>query len=139
MADLVFWPRASFGIKPRVVMKSGFIVWATCGDANGSMMDSEPNIQRPMWGSLGLSPQKLGATFVSKLAIEAGRAEKLGVQKPFLPIANTNGLGKKDMLHNDALPNIEVDSETFEVRADGRLLAGPPAAQVPLNRAYMLR
>ncbi|MBU6418971.1 MAG: urease subunit alpha [Proteobacteria bacterium] len=139
MADLVFWPRASFGIKPRVVMKSGFIAWATCGDANGSMMDSEPNIQRPMWGSMGLSPTKLGVTFVSRLAIEADRARKLGVAKKFMPISNTRHLGKQHMLHNNALPNIEVDSETFEVRADGRLLAGEPAAHVPLNRTYMLR
>ena len=139
MADLVFWPRASFGIKPRVVMKSGFIVWATCGDANGSMMDSEPNLQRPMWGSLGGSPAKLGVTFVSQLAIDADRHRKLELRKAFVPISNTRHLGKKDMLHNNALPNIEVDSETFEVRADGKLLAGEPAKQVPLNRTYMLR
>ncbi len=139
MADLIFWPRASFGIKPRVVMKSGFIAWATCGDANGSMMDSEPNLQRPMWGSLGLSPTRLGVTFVSQLAVQADRARKLGVAKKFVPIGNTRHLGKQHMLHNNALPNIEVDSETFEVHADGRLLAGEPAAQVPLNRSYMLR
>ena len=139
MADLVFWPRASFGIKPRVVMKSGFIVWATCGDASGSIMDSEPNLQRPMWGSLGGSPAKLGVTFVSQLAIEADRHRKLGVQKAFLPISNTRHLGKQNMLHNDSLPKIEVDSETFEVRADDKLLVGEPVAHVPLNRSYMLR
>lgn len=139
MADLVFWPRASFGIKPRSVMKSGYIVWATCGDANGSMMDSEPNIQRPMWGSLGGSPASLGATFVSKLAIEAERHSKLNLRKPFLAISNTRHLGKQHMLYNNALPHIEVDSETFEVRADGKLLSGEPAAWVPLNRSFMLR
>ncbi len=139
MADLIFWPRASFGIKPRVVMKSGFIIWASCGDANGSMMESEPNLQRPMWGSLGGSPARLGVNFVSRLAIEAGRQRQLGLGKAFVPIASTRGLGKADMVHNTALPVIEVDSETFEVRADGRLLSGPPARRVPLNRAYMLR
>jgi urease subunit alpha len=88
---------------------------------------------------LGLSPTRLGVTFTSQLAIDADRPGKLGVQKKFVPISNTRALGKQHMLHNNALPNIEVDSETFEVRADGVLLSGPPAAHVPLNRSYMLR
>lgn len=139
MADLVFWPRASFGIKPRAVMKSGYIVWATAGDGNGSMLDSEPNLQRPMWGSMGGSPAQLGVTFVSQLAIEADRRHRLGLRKAFLQIDNVRSLGKRDMLHNDAMPKIEVDSETFEVRADGALLAGEAATHVPLSRSYMLR
>jgi urease subunit alpha len=139
MADLVFWKRAAFGIKPWLVMKRGFIVWAVMGDANASQIDSEPMIQRPMWGSTGVSPQHLGVTFVSRLAMEADVERKLGVGKRMVPIRSVRGLGKRDMVLNDALPSIEVDPATFEVRADGRLLVCEPAAVVPLNRKYMLR
>ena len=139
MADLVFWKRAAFGIKPWLVMKRGFIAWAVMGDANASQIDSEPMIQRPMWGSTGVSPQHLGVTFVSSLAIDADIQHKLRVGKRMVPIRSVRSLGKRDMVHNDALPVIEVDSATFEVRADGRLLVCEPAAIVPLNRKYMLR
>ena len=139
MADLVFWKRAAFGIKPWLVMKRGFIAWAVMGDANASQIDSEPMIQRPMWGSTGVSPQHLGVTFVSSLAIDADIQRKLRVGKRMVPIRSVRSLGKRDMVHNDALPVIEVDSATFEVRADGRLLVCEPAAIVPLNRKYMLR
>jgi urease subunit alpha len=139
MADLVLWPRASFGAKPWMVIKSGFIVWSAMGDGNASQIDSEPIVQRPMWGSYGRSPLNLGVTFVSKLAIEADTQKKLGVEKAFVPIRNLRGLGKKDMVFNDAMPKIEVDPQTFEVRADGKLLMCEPAKRVPLNRRYMLR
>jgi urease subunit alpha len=139
MADLVFWKRAFFGIKPWLVMKRGFIAWAVMGDANASQIDSEPMIQRPMWGSTGVSPQHLGVTFVSRLAMEADVQRKLGVAKRLVPIRSVRSLKKRDMVRNDALPAIEVDSATFEVRADGRLLVCEPAAMVPLNRKYMLR
>jgi urease subunit alpha len=139
MADLVLWPRASFGAKPWMVIKSGFVVWAAMGDGNASQIDSEPIVQRPMWGSFGRSPLELGVTFVSKLAIEADVQRKLGVEKPLVPIKPLRALGKKDMLRNDAMPRIEVDPQTFEVRADGKLLMCEPAGKVPLNRRYMLR
>lgn len=139
MADLVFWPRASFGVKPWMVMKSGFIAWAAMGDGNASQIGSEPQIHRPMFGSTGISPQKLGVTFVSRLAIEADVHRRLGVGKAFVPIRSVRATRKRHMLHNDALPRIEVDPATFEVRADGRLLVCEPAAVVPLNRKYLLR
>ena len=139
LADLVIWPRASFGIKPFIVLKRGFAVWAAMGDGNGSLPLSEPVIQRPMWGSLGQAPGALGAVFVSKLAIEAGMPEKLGLDKPMLQIKTTRNLRKADMVRNSALPAIEVDAQTFEVRADGELLMCAPADRVPLNRRYMLR
>lgn len=139
LADLVFWPRASFGIKPWMVMKSGFIAWAAMGDGNASQIGSEPQIQRPMFGSFGLSPQHLGVNFMSRLAIDNGVRARLGLGKACVPIRSVRALGKRDMLHNSALPHIEVDPATFEVRADGRLLACAPAAVVPLNRKYMLR
>jgi urease subunit alpha len=139
LADLVFWKRAAFGIKPSLVMKRGFIAWATMGDGNASQIGSEPQIQRPMWGSTGISPQNLGVTFVSRLAVQADVARKLRVAKVMLPIRPVRGLDKRDMIRNDALPVIEVDPASFEVRADGKLLMCDPASVVPLNRKYMLR
>ncbi|MFY7950680.1 MAG: urease subunit alpha [Gemmatimonas sp.] len=139
MADLVFWPRASFGAKPWMVMKSGFIAWAAMGDGNASQIGSEPQVHRPMFGSMGISPEKLGVTFVSRLAVQAGTHAKLGVAKPFVQIRSVRGTRKRDLVRNDALPAIEVDPATFEVRADGRLLICEPAKVVPLNRTYLLR
>jgi urease subunit alpha len=139
MADIVLWPRASFGIKPETVIKSGEIVWAAMGDANGSCIETEPVVQRPMWGSLGCAKTNLGVTFVSKLAIEADTERKLGVAKRFVPIESVRGLSKRDMRHNDALPEIRVDPQTFEVFADGKLLTCEPATEVPLSWRYMLR
>ncbi|WP_118132936.1 urease subunit alpha [Oceanicella sp. SM1341] len=138
MADLVLWPLASFGAKPATVITSGTIVWATMGDGNGSFVGSEPMIHRPMWGALGTAKHRLGVTFVSRLAMD-GVAGRLGVAKPFVPIASVRSLRKSDMVRNAALPAIEVDPRTFEVRADGRLLTCEPAAEVPLARRYFLR
>ena len=139
MADLVLWPRASFGIKPYMVIKSGFIVWAAMGDGNGSLGVAEPMIQKRMWGALGAAPQNLGVNFVCKLAEQADIGRKLGLVKRMVPIKNVRKLRKADMVRNDATPVVEVDPQTFEVRADGKLLMCPPAVKVPLARRYMLR
>ncbi len=139
LADLVIWRRDSFGAKPEMVVKAGEIVWATMGDGNGSFIGSEPLVHRPMWGALGTAKHKVGFTFASRLAIENGVAERLGVQKEILPIASVRKLGKKDMIRNAACPKIEIDPRTFEVRADGALLMCEPAARVPLARAHFLR
>lgn len=139
LADLVLWPRASFGIKPYMVIKSGFIVWAAMGDGNGSLGLAEPMIQKRMWGALGAAPQQLGVNFVSKLAIDADVRRKLGLGKAMVPIKTVRGLRKSDMVRNAATPHVEVDPQTFDVRADGRLLMCEPAATVPLARRYMLR
>ncbi|MBJ3778087.1 urease subunit alpha [Acuticoccus mangrovi] len=139
MADLVVWPRRSFGVKPSHVIKSGFIAWAAMGDGNGSLVGSEPFVHRPMWAALGRAKTHLGVTFASKLAIDNDVARRLGVAKRMLPIRSVRRLGKRDMVRNDAMPHIEVDTETFEVRADGQLLICDPAPVVPLNRKYMLR
>ncbi|HEU0223368.1 MAG TPA: urease subunit alpha, partial [Paracoccaceae bacterium] len=127
LADLVLWPRASFGIRPWMVLKSGFVAWAAMGDGNGSLCLAEPLIQRPMWGALGQAKRHLGVNFVSKLAIEADVGRKLGLQKKMVPIKNVRGLRKTDMIRNSAMPFIEADLRTFEVRADGKLLMCPPA------------
>jgi len=139
MADIVLWPFAFFGAKPSTVIKSGTIVWSTMGDGNGSFVGSEPMIHRPMWGSLGSVRHRLGVTFVSKLAIEAGTHARLGCLKPFVQISSVRALTKADMRLNDALPHVEVDPQTFEVRADGRLLTCEPAREVPMSRRYFLR
>ncbi len=139
MADIVLWPRATFGLKPYMVIKNGFVVWAAMGDGNGSLGVAEPMIQKRMWGALGKAPQNLGVNFVSKLAIEAGVRERLGLEKQMVQIKNVRGLRKTDMVRNDAMPFVEVDPQTFEVRADGELLMCPPATRVPLARRFMLR
>jgi urease subunit alpha len=139
LADLVLWPRSSFGVKPWMVLKSGFVVWSAMGDANGSLPLSEPVVHRPMWGALGKAPGELGVNFFSKLAIQSDVRRRLRLDKAAVQIKNTRSLTKSDMIRNSALPRIEVDPHTFEVRADGRLLACDPVKTVPLFRRYMLR
>jgi urease subunit alpha len=139
MADLVIWPRASFGIKPFLVIKGGFVAWSVMGDGNGSICMAEPMIQRPMWGALGRAKNALSATFVSRLALDNDLPRRLGIQKPLLPIRSVRGLRKRDMARNDALPRIDVDPQTHEVYADGRRLYVEPATRVPLHRKYLLR
>jgi urease subunit alpha len=139
MADLVFWTRDHFGAKPHMVVKSGEIVWSVMGDGNGSFIGTEPLLHRPMWGALGTARHRVGATFVSRLAIENGVRERLGLAKETLQIKSVRALGKADMVRNAATPKIEVDPATFEVRADGALLACEAATKVPLARAHFLR
>ncbi len=139
LADFAVWRRDHFMTKPELVVKSGEIVWSKMGDGNGSFIGAEPLVQRPMWGSMGTAKSKVGFTFVSNLAIENDIENKLEVQKEFLPIQSVRTLRKTNMLRNDAVPHIEVDSNTFEVRADGKLLTAPPVKKVPLNRKYFVR
>jgi urease subunit alpha len=139
LADLVLWPRDSFGVKPAMVLKAGFVAWAALGDANGSIASSEPVLQRPNWGALGRAPAELGVTLMSSLAVDDGVAERLGLRKRVVRIDSVRALRKSDMVRNDALPHVEVDPRTYEVRADGVLLDAPPARRVPLNRRYLLR
>jgi len=139
IADLVFWPRASFGVKPWMVMKHGAITWQAMGDGNGSLGLAEPQVQKHMWGGLGKATQAVSFNFMSKLAIDAGVADRLGLEKQTLPIKSVRHLRKKHMLRNDLLPWIEVDPQTYEVRADGKLLMCEPVKKVPLMRRYMLR
>jgi urease subunit alpha len=139
IADLVLWPRASFGVKPWTVIKNGAITWQAMGDGNGSLGVAEPQIQKTMWGGLGMATQRVSFNFMSKLAIDAGVADRLGLAKTTLPIKSVRQLRKKHMIRNDLLPWIEVDPQTYEVRADGKLLMCEPVKKVPLMRRYMLR
>ncbi|MCP2627122.1 urease subunit alpha [Mycolicibacterium smegmatis] len=139
VADLVIWKPAFFGVKPQVVLKNGYIAWAALGDAAGSISSSEPIIQRPNWAALGDAAADGGFVFMSSLAIDAGVPERLGLRKHVLPIKSVRSLRKKDMVRNDALPHVEVDPRTFDVRADGVLLTAEPAVSVPFSRKYLLR
>jgi urease subunit alpha len=137
-ADLVLWRPAFFGVKPEMVVKGGFIAWSVMGDANASIPTPQPVIYRPMYGSYGKAVQSTSMTFLSNAAFEAGVAEKLDLKKHIVVVKKCRGITKRDMIHNDALPKIEVDSETYEVRADGLLLTCEPATVLPMAQRYFL-
>jgi urease subunit alpha len=139
LADLVLWSPAFFGVKPDCIMKGGSIVAAPMGDPNASIPTPQPVHYRPMFAAYGRAQTASAVVFVSKAAMEAGMRRKLGVHKEFLPVENTRGkISKKSMVHNDATPNIAVDPETYEVRADGELLTCPPADVLPMAQRYFL-
>ncbi len=139
LADLVLWSTAFFGVKPDLVLKMGTIVAAPMGDPNASIPTPQPMHYRPMFGTFGRALQSSSVTFLSKAAIEAAVPERLGLAKPVMAVENTRGgIGKQDMLLNDATPAIEVDPETYEVRADGELLTCEPAEVLPLAQRYFL-
>jgi urease subunit alpha len=138
LADLVLWKPAFFGVKPEIVVKGGFIAWSVMGDANASIPTPQPVLYRPMFGSFGGATQETAITFVSKAAVEAHLSHHLGIGKATVAVENCRSIGKADMIHNSATPNIEVDPETYEVRADGELLTCEPAAVLPMAQRYFL-
>jgi len=139
LADLVLWSPAFFGIKPDLVIKLGTIAAAPMGDPNASIPTPQPVHYRPMFGAFGKSATRSSVTFVSRAALATGIADKLGVERTLLPVHNTRGaISKESMIHNSALPKIEVDPETYEVRADGELLTCPPADVLPMAQRYFL-
>jgi urease subunit alpha len=138
LADLVLWTPAFFGAKPDLVVKGGMIVSAMMGDANASIPTPQPVHSRPMFGQYGKAMAASCVTFVSRAAAEAGIGERLGLSRAVLPVAGTRGIGKAQMKLNDALPDIRIDPETYEVHADGELLACEPAAELPLAQRYFL-
>lgn len=138
LADLCLWRPALFGVKPEIVIKGGAIAWAQMGDANASIPTPQPIHMRPMFGSFGGAVAATSFTFVSQAAIEREIPSQIGLQKPAVAVKNTRHLSKGDMKLNDALPRIEVDSETYEVRADGELLTCEPATVLPMAQRYFL-
>jgi urease subunit alpha len=138
LADLVLWTPAFFGAKPELIIKGGMIVHAMMGDANASIPTPQPVHARPMFGSYGKAMAASCITFVSQAAIEGGVKERLGLARTVLPVIRTRGIGKADMKLNDACPDIRVDPETYEVRADGELLTCEPATELPLAQRYFL-
>jgi urease subunit alpha len=138
IADLVLWHPAFFGVKPEMVLKGGFIAWSQMGDANASIPTPQPVYMRPMFGSYGGAIAKTSFTFLSQIAIERGIPSQLGLNKQVLGVKGTRNISKLDMKLNNALPHMEVDSETYEVRADGELLTCEPASVLPMAQRYFL-
>ncbi len=138
LADMVLWHPAFFGVKPDVVIKGGFIVGAAMGDPNASIPTPQPVLFRSMFGAMGRARYATSVTFLSKAAIEAEVPQFLGLQKRAEAVRGCRTLSKADMVNNDALPNIEVDSDTYEVRADGELLRCEPAQILPMAQRYFL-
>ena len=138
VADLVIWKPAFFGVKPEMVLKSGFIAQAQMGDPNASIPTPEPIISRPMFGAFGRALCSTNLTFVSQSALDRDIPKKLGLRKRVAAVKNCRTVKKRDLKLNDALPKIEVDPETYEVRADGQLLKCEPAAVLPMAQRYFL-
>ena len=138
LADLVIWRAAFFGVKPEIVVKGGFPVSAAMGDPNASIPTPQPVITRPMFGSFGRAPFTTSLTFVSRAAFERGVAKTLNLQKRVSAVKKCRGIGKRDLKLNDALPHIEVDPETYVVRADGQILKCEPMAVLPMAQRYFL-
>ena len=139
LADLVLWSPAFFGVKPDLVLKGGSIAAAPMGDPNASIPTPQPVHYRPMFAAFGKSLVQSSLSFVSQAGIDAGIAARFGLERPLYPVSNTRGgISKKSMVLNDATPKIEVDAETYEVRADGELLTCPPADVLPMAQRYFL-
>ncbi len=137
-ADLVLWKPAFFGVKPAMIIKGGAIAAAPMGDPNASIPTPQPVHYRPMFGAFGGARHATSLTFVSKAALKARIPVKLGLRKRVVAVSGTRKLGKRDMVHNDAMPKIEVDPETYQVRADGEALWCEPARVLPLAQRYFL-
>jgi urease subunit alpha len=138
LADLVLWSPAFFGVKPDIVIKGGSIVAAAMGDPNASIPTPQPVHYRPMFGAFGKARTASSLVFVSKAAAKSNLRSRLGVEKQLVAVEKTRGISKKSMIHNDATPDIKVDSETYEVTADGELLTCAPAEVLPMAQRYFL-
>jgi urease subunit alpha len=137
-ADVVLWKPAFFGVKPEMVLKGGMIAWSVMGDANASIPTPQPVIYRPMFGGFGGARHSTSLTFVSQAAFKSGLPARLGLKKTTVAVGGCRKISKRDMVLNDALPKMEVDPETYEVRADGELLACEPAKVLPMAQRYFL-
>ena len=136
LADMVLWSPAFFGVKPKLVIKGGMIIYSAMGDPNASIPTTEPVRYRPMWGALGSARNSLAVTFTSKLALERGG---LSGNRRFVAVEGCRRISKKDMLHNDATPDIQINPETYEVKVDGQVISdGGPAKTVAMSRLYSL-
>ncbi len=137
-ADLVLWKPAFFGVKPALILKGGSIAMAAMGDPNASIPTPQPVHYRPMFASYGGSRTRSSLTFVSQAALAAGVGERFGLHKPMVAVKNTRRIGKRDMVHNAYAPHMEVDAQTYAVRADGQLLTCEPAHSLPMAQRYFL-
>jgi urease subunit alpha len=138
LADIVLWKPAFFGAKPSLIIKGGMIAAAPMGDANASIPTPQPVHYRPMFGALGSACAATSVSFVSRAGLEGGLAERFGLRKPLVAVRGTRTVRKRDLIHNSWQPRIEVDAQTYEVRADGELLVCEPATVLPLAQRYFL-
>jgi urease subunit alpha len=137
-ADLVVWKPAFFGVKPALIIKGGSIAMAAMGDPNASIPTPQPVHYRPMFGSFGRSLHKSSLTFISQAGFAAGVHERYGLQKNISTVKNIRGVKKQHMVHNHYLPTMEIDAQTYAVRADGQLLTCEPAKSLPMAQRYFL-
>ena len=137
-ADLVVWKPAFFGIKPALILKGGFIAMAAMGDPNASIPTPQPVHYRPMFGAFGGALARGSLTFVSQAGRGAGIQERFGLKKTLSAVRNIRGLRKQHMVHNSYLPSMEIDPQTYSVRADGQLLTCEPAVSLPMAQRYFL-
>ena len=138
LADIVIWTPQFFGVKPKMIIKGGFIAYSLMGDPNASIPTTEPVLYRPMFGSFGKAVKSTSVIFTSKLAIDNGLKRKINCDKKLLPVKNCRSIGKKDMLYNDSTPDIDVNPETYEVKVDGKITTTDPATKLSLARLYHL-
>ncbi|GIT91861.1 urease subunit alpha [Jannaschia pagri] len=137
-ADLCLWSPAFFGVKPEMVLVGGTIACAQMGDPNASIPTPQPVYSRPMWGAYGRSVERGAVIFASQAGVDSGVGASLGLAKDLIAVKGTRGIGKKDMVLNDLTPEVEVDPETYEVRANGELLTCEPACELPMAQRYFL-
>ncbi|MGM7643723.1 urease subunit alpha [Nocardia sp. JW2] len=138
LADLVLWEPAFFGVRPHAVLKGGMIAWAAMGDANASIPTPQPVLPRPMFGAAAPAAAATSLHFVSEQAIDDRLADRLDVRRKLVPVKNVRRVTKTDMPHNDAMPRIEVDPDTFTVRVDGEVWTEAPATELPMAQRYFL-
>jgi urease subunit alpha len=138
LADLVLWPIASFGAKPKMIVKGGMIAWSAMGDPNASIPTPQPVTYRPMFGAYGRAMSATSVTFVSQASLRRDLAGELGLTRRLVPVSGCRTIRKKDMVRNSATPRIEVDPETYRVTVDGELATCEPAARLPLAQLHFL-
>jgi len=138
LADIVLWPIAFFGAKPKMIVKGGLIAWSVMGDPNASIPTTEPVLYRPMWGAFGSAPAATSVTFTSRAAVDAGVRDRLRLQKRLVAVKGCRAVTKKQMVRNDLTPQIEVDPETYVVRVDGKIATVGPAERLSHTQLFYL-
>ena len=138
MADIVLWKPAFFGVKPELIVKGGMVIASRMGDPNASIPTPQPVIYRHMFGASGKALFKICASFVSAVSLENKQVASYGLQKIILPVSNCRNITKKDLIHNDATPEITVNPENYEVKVDGETITCEPLKECPLTQRYFL-
>jgi urease subunit alpha len=138
LADIVLWKPSMFGVKPELIIKGGFIAAAKMGDPNASIPTPQPVIYRPMFGAYGKALTDTSLTFVSDASLNSGIQERYGLKKKLVAVTNCRNISKKDLIHNDKTPEIEVNPENYEVKVDGKVITCEPATEVPMAQRYFL-